>query len=108
MSAIWQNVTVQWKTPKSWIPPLSRWLRPFLNTRGIRYLRRLGEQDICWDDSHWLKKAQTILRYDVEYVIEGLGDALSVATVRRARHSGTRRRVEGGAFADIIDCNSER
>nr|WMC98893.1 hypothetical protein RAR13_09425 [Aminobacter aminovorans] len=80
MSTIWQQTIIDWRKPKSWISPLSRWLRPFLNECGIRHLQRMGEQDICWDDHEWLKTAQDVLRFEVEYVIERLSDALSFGT----------------------------
>lgn len=82
MSAIWRNTIIEWKEPKSWVPAVSRWLRPFLKAHGIRHLQRLGEQEICWDDSDWLKKAQEVLQTDVDDVIADLGDALSFATAR--------------------------
>lgn len=88
MSAIWRRTIIDWKEPKSWAPAVSRWLRPFLNDRGIRHLQRMGEQDICWDDSDWLKKAQTVLDFEVEYVIENLADTLSFAVART--HHGCR------------------
>lgn len=82
MSVIWHSTIIDWKQPKSWAPAVSRWLRPHLNELGIRYLQRMGEQDICWDDSDWLKKAQSVLLFEVGYVIENLADALTFATVR--------------------------
>ena len=42
----------------------------------------MTEQDICWDDSDWLKMTQVILRFEVEYVSECLADSLSFATAR--------------------------
>jgi hypothetical protein len=82
MSLIWQSTIIDWKQPKSWAPPMSRWLRPHLDERGIRHLQRMGEQDICWDDSDWLKTTREVLRFEVEYVIENLADALTLATAR--------------------------
>jgi hypothetical protein len=82
MSRVWRNSIIEWKEPRSWAATLSKWLRPCLNDRGIRHLQRLGEQDICWDDSDWLKHTQTVLRFDVGSVTEPLGDALSFATAR--------------------------
>lgn len=82
MSISWQWRVISWREPTSWTGILSRWLRPYLSHRGIRHLRQMGEQDICWDDSEWLNKAQTILRYDVEYVTQSLGAALIRATIR--------------------------
>jgi hypothetical protein len=82
MSAVWRNTTIAWKDPNSWTTALSRWIRPFLNGRGIRHLQRMGEQDLCSDDPEWLKKTQQILRHDVGYIVESLSDALSFATAR--------------------------
>jgi hypothetical protein len=82
MSAIWRDAIIDWKQPKSWASAVSRWLRPFLNERGIRHLHQMGEQDICWDDSDWLKKTQRILGFEVDYVVQNLADALSFATAR--------------------------
>lgn len=82
MSSIWRGTIISWKEPKSWAPAVSRWLRPFLNQHGIRHLQRMGEQDICWDDSDWLKKTQSVLRFEVGYVAERFADALSFATAR--------------------------
>lgn len=82
MSAIWRKTTIDWKKPGSWVPTLSRWLRPSLNDRGIRDLQRMGKQDICWDDHAWLDITQRVLQSDVGYVAETLSDALSFATVR--------------------------
>ena len=83
MSAIWRRTIVNWKEPQStWASVTSLWLRPFLNKKGIRHLQRMGEQDICWDDSDWLKKTQNILQFEIEYVVERLADALSFATSR--------------------------
>lgn len=82
MSAIWRGRIVDWKRPRSWTSVVSRWLRPFLNKQGIRHLQRIGDQDICWDDHAWLKKAQSIFQFEVEYIVEHLADALSFATAR--------------------------
>lgn len=98
MSAVWRGRVIDWKEPKSWMPIVSRWVRPFLNERGIRHLQRMGEQDICWDDSDWLKKTQTVLQFEVEYVVDTLADALSFAAARtfhgcRTDDAGTYRRI---------------
>ncbi len=82
MSATWRDRIVNWREPKSWVSALSRWLHPFLNERGIRYLESMGEQDIFWDDSDWLKKTQRILKFEVEYVVRHLADALAITSVR--------------------------
>jgi hypothetical protein len=81
MSAIWHSTTIDWKQPKSWAPAVSRCLRPHLNERGIRHLQRMSEQDICWDDSDWLRKTREALLSEVEYVVKNLADALTLATV---------------------------
>lgn len=82
MSAIWRGAIIDWKQPKSWASAVSGWLRPFLNERGIRHLRQMGEQDICWDDSDWLKETQRVLRFEVEYIVQNLAEALSFAIAR--------------------------
>ncbi len=79
---IWKDKVISWKDPSSWVPLLSRWLRPFLNKRGISHLRKMGEQDICFDDeSAWLI-AQTALAEDVDAVIQLLHDALGHSRLR--------------------------
>lgn len=82
MSAAWTNIIIDWKSPKSWAPVVSRWLRPYLNERGIRHLQRLGEQDLCWDDFEWLKRTEKVLLSDVALVIGSLANALKLAIVR--------------------------
>lgn len=76
MSRIWQNKVISWKEKASWIPTLSKWIRPFLNERGIRALRQMGEQDICSDDWAWLDITQTILSWETESVIQNFADAI--------------------------------
>lgn len=112
MSAIWRNRIVNWREPNSWASALSRWLRPHLNERGIRHLQGMGEQDICWDDSDWLKKLQDVLKFDVEYVVRHLADALSIASARAYHgcrtvdaglyHKGGIRRNDPVALADEV------
>jgi hypothetical protein len=82
MSKLWQNTLIDWKQPRTWTLVLSRWLRPHLNKRGIRYLQRTGEQNICWDDSIWLDFTQKIINTDLD-IIEGiLADNLYFSMVR--------------------------
>lgn len=101
MSAIWRDTLIEWKERNSWVSPVSRWLRPFLNERSIRPLQRMGEQNICWDDSDWLKKTEGILRFEVEYVVERLSDALSFAAARTCHGAVQKMRayIIGRAFA---------
>jgi hypothetical protein len=81
MSSIWTGKLIEWRSPRSWVSPLSRWLRPYL-AQGIRTLERMGEQDLCDDDSQWLKIAGSVLRVHYDEVAERLGHALSFATLR--------------------------
>lgn len=104
MSAIWSKQTANWKDPESWGLPLSRWLRSYMNGRGIRHLQRMREQNICWDDSDWLKQTQTILSFDVDYVSENLGNALADATVRT--YHGCRTKDAGVYHRDGIRLNA--
>jgi len=78
----WKSTTIDWKNPKTWTLPLSRWLRPHLNARGIRYLRKFGPKDICWDDTLWLEITQSILEFDVDEVIPLLAHAILPASIR--------------------------
>lgn len=82
MSRLWKDKTIIWKEPRSWASPLSRWLRPYLNDRGIRFLQKTEEQDLCWDDSDWLDIAQLILNEETEFIVEELAFALTFATAR--------------------------
>lgn len=81
MSAVWADRLIEWNRPRSWVSPLSRWLRPYL-TKGIRALERMGEQDLCHDDHTWLKVAETVLSRPHEEIVEQLGDDLSFASMR--------------------------
>lgn len=83
--AAWQNTIIEWKRPTSWVPVLSRWIRPYLNERGIRYLSAMGAQDICWDDSDWREKTESVLRLEFASVVERLADALA-STIARTFH----------------------
>ncbi len=76
MSGIWRDKIISWKKTASWVPVLSKWIRPFLNERGIRSLRQMGEQDICSDDWAWLDITQKILSWEIEGVIQSLADAI--------------------------------
>lgn len=81
MSAVWADRLIEWNRPRSWVSPLSRWLRPYLS-KGIRTLERMGEQDLCHDDHTWLKVAETVLNRSHEEVTGQLGDDLSFASIR--------------------------
>lgn len=37
---------------------------------------------MCWDDSDWLHKTEGVLRFEIQYIIERLSDALSFAAAR--------------------------
>lgn len=112
MSASWRSAIIDWQQPKSWASAVSGWLRPFLNERGIRPLQQMGEQDICWDDPDWLNKTQRVLRFEVEYVVKNLADALSFATARTYHgcrtvdagcyHRGGIRRNDPAVLADEV------
>lgn len=82
MSAAWNNRLIEWKLPGTWVPALSRWIRPHLNHHGIRGLRKLGDQDLCWDDYAWLEVAEYVLRGSIDYVADDLADALRFATLK--------------------------
>ncbi|OWK18982.1 hypothetical protein AJ88_46830 [Mesorhizobium amorphae CCBAU 01583] len=51
LSKLWQRTLIEWKRPASYVSPLSTWLRPGLNKKGIGHLQKLGEKDLAWDDS---------------------------------------------------------
>ena len=80
MNTIWAKTVIDWKNTQSWTSSVSRWVRPHLNLLGIRHLRALGEQEMCWDDSNWLALLQDILKYDVDHVVECLGEDVAAAT----------------------------
>lgn len=82
LSKLWQRTLIEWKRPASYVSPLSTWLRRGLNKKGIRHLHKLGEKDLAWDDSDWLKLTQRVLDDDVDDVVAILSDALSFARVR--------------------------
>lgn len=87
MSTAWDKRLIEWKSPQTWVPALSRWIRPHLNENGIRGLQRLGERDLCWDDDAWLEVAEFALLWSSDYVARKLADDLKSATVR-AYHGG--------------------
>lgn len=89
--------------PATYTSTLSRWLRPWLNEKGIRYLMKLGEKDLASDDSDWLKLTQKVLVEDVDNVISFLSDDLSFARVR-AFH-GCRTTDAGSYHRDGIRMN---
>lgn len=82
MTRIWHHQPIIWKEHATWVPTLSRWLRPALMPKGITRLRKLGAQELCWDDPAWLDVASTVLRWSVETVVDELGEALIDATLR--------------------------
>lgn len=82
MSKIWQKTTIAWTRPETWVNPLSRWLRPYLNASGIRSLRRLPRPDLAIDDSEWLRVAETVLITDHENVCEDLARDLTRGQLR--------------------------
>lgn len=82
MSRIWQSTTIAWTRPETWVNPLSRWLRPYLNANGIRSLRRLPRPDLAIDDSEWLHVAETVLTADYESVCDDLAHDLTTGKVR--------------------------
>lgn len=99
MSAIWRKTTIDWKSTATWTQSISHWLRPYCNSRGVRYLSKLGEQDICWDDSDWLEFTRKILQYDLEHINEKLAEDLSFAKIRvfhGCRPIGVRSYFSGG------------
>lgn len=73
---------IDWIDTTSWVPWVSRRLRPVLKEGAIRALWRRGEQDICWDDGAWLKIAQDVLAVDVPLAVEELSTALFFAEAR--------------------------
>jgi hypothetical protein len=82
MSKLWQNTLIDWKQPRTWTLALSRCLRPHLNKRGIRYLQRTGEQNICWDDPIWLDFTQKIIDTDLDRIVKIIADNLYFSMVR--------------------------
>lgn len=114
MSTIWRGKIIAWKKTGPWVSTISRWIRPFLNERGIRHLQKMREQDICWDDSDWLNKTQSALKVEVECVIQNLADALFFATARTYHgcrpddaglyHQTGIRRNNPATLADMVRC----
>lgn len=95
---MWKSIIIDWKAPESWIPALSEWLHSFLIYPDTIHLKEIGVQDIYWDDSDWLSIIESVLRYDIEHVIELLANALSSATARtyhgcRTEDAGTYHRM---------------
>jgi hypothetical protein len=79
MSKLWQRALIEWKTPTSYTSVLSRWLRHWLNDKGIRHLMRMSNQDLCSDDgaghyllygSEWM---QCILGFDAHPALRAWG-----------------------------------
>lgn len=95
MGAGWKGRLIDWKDSTSWAPAVSRWIRPYLNARGIRHLAALGYHDLCWDDPEWRDIAQEVLAEDIEDVAVRLGNALEPASV--AAYHGCRT-VDAGDY----------
>lgn len=82
MSSVWINTTIEWHSGKTWLPSLSKWIRPYLNQQGIKHLKLIGQKDICWDDSAWFEITQKILKYEIDYVLGELSGSISKSIVR--------------------------
>ena len=78
----WQNTIIDWKKPKSWLSVLTSWIDPYLSANGLDALRMMGFQDICWDDSDWLKLLRSATMSDIDNLIDRLAEALLPANVK--------------------------
>ena len=85
MNAIWQDKTIQWSDFSTWVPSLSRWLKPFLKTPRIRGLRTMGHQDLYGDDLKWLEICGQVLAYPIDYIEERLANDLCTAQTAQNR-----------------------
>lgn len=79
---VWNSKIIDWKNSQSWCPALSSWIKPYLNIDGIKSLRRMGYQDICWDDSAWLEKLPFVTQADIDFLTRQLSEDIKVASVR--------------------------
>lgn len=82
MSKIWQGITIEWKHPATWVNPLSRWLRPHLNSGGIRGLSGRGRLNLAEDDYEWMRIAETAFEGSFEAVQEQLAADLTRGHLR--------------------------
>lgn len=80
MTDIWLNKVITWKDPKTWVPLLSAWLEPFFDPDGPD-IQSLGYQDLYIDDPEWLDIFQNHMTEPLDYIIDQLSEAISVAKV---------------------------
>lgn len=78
----WAGQTIVWKNSDTWVPRLSRWIRPYLNRCGIRALQKNGPLDLHDDDSEWLRIVESVLDCDADELVECLSEALGGAHIR--------------------------
>jgi hypothetical protein len=79
----WRGKLVHWKDRSTWFEPLGEWLQPYFRKGAFARLGRLGEQDLCWDDSDWLDIILAPrLKIEIDTTIEWLADALDATTLR--------------------------
>jgi len=87
MGAIWNHREIIWKTPVTWLNPLTQWLRRYLKPRSTTILKSLGFKDHCYDDLFWQDLIDTYLVEGYEYTAENLGNDIERAIIR-AYHGG--------------------
>lgn len=83
MPSPWPSTLIEWKSPGSWVPAMTKWLKPELIEGALAHLRANRRTDLYDDDSEWLDVAEQVLCGDLEYeVLPALAEALTEASVR--------------------------
>lgn len=83
MPSPWPSTLIEWKSPGSWVPAMTNWLRPEMVEGALAQVRVNRRTDLYDDDSEWLNVAGQVLCGDLEYdVLPALAEALIEASVR--------------------------
>lgn len=76
------NEPLIWRTPSTWMPFVSAWLRPHLIKGAQRLLRGHDTSEFYDDDPDWTKLLGSFLRSDISIIEQELVDALEQRVVR--------------------------
>uniref|UniRef100_Q07NU6 Uncharacterized protein n=1 Tax=Rhodopseudomonas palustris (strain BisA53) TaxID=316055 RepID=Q07NU6_RHOP5 len=106
-NSVWQDRTIVWKQPESWMPALTAWLGPDFRADAMRRLRPGQFRDICWDHSDWLTVLDRCIKGSIDDLIFSLGIGLLDAKVRT--YHGCRTEDAGSYFREgLLTHNRER
>lgn len=96
--ALWRDHHFVWKTPDTWVPQLSTWLKPHFRPGAMRHLKPGKFRELPWDDPEWSRILEQCLVGTVEYHAKLLAEELEHSTLRA--YHGCRTTDAGSYFRE--------